>query len=71
MILTVDIGNSRIKWASWQAEKIVARGAAAYTADKSAEVFDRLFSMVEKPAQVFAICVAGKELSWSLGEWSK
>ncbi|GMR01668.1 MAG: pantothenate kinase [Gammaproteobacteria bacterium] len=71
MILTVDIGNSRIKWASWQAEKIVARGVAAYTVDKSAEVIDKLFSVVEKPVHIFALCVAGNKLSQGLGEWSE
>jgi len=71
MILTVDIGNSRIKWASWQADKIVARGVVAYTADKSADVFDELFSVVEKPAFIFAVCVAGNKLSTGLDEWSK
>ncbi len=71
MILTVDIGNSRIKWASWQAEKIVARGVAAYAADKSADVFDKLFSVVEKPTRLFAVCVAGNKRSKELGEWSK
>ena len=71
MILTVDIGNSRIKWASWQAEKIVARGVAAYTADKSADVFEKLFSVVEKPTFIFALCVAGNKLSQGLLEWSK
>ncbi len=71
MILTVDIGNSRIKWASWQAEKIVARGVAAYAADKSVDVFDKLFLVVEKPARLFAVCVAGNKRSKELGEWSK
>lgn len=71
MILTVDIGNSRIKWASWQVEKIVARGVAAYTVDKSAEVFDDLFSVLEKPAFIFAVSVAGNKLSTGLDEWSR
>ena len=72
MILTVDIGNSRIKWASWQAEKIVARGVAAYSADnKRADVFDRLFSAVERPTRLFAVCVAGNKCSKELVEWSK
>jgi type III pantothenate kinase len=70
MILTVDIGNSRIKWALWQAEKIVARGAVAYSADKSTDVFDELFSAVEKPAHIFAVCVAGNKHSQALSEWS-
>ena len=71
MILTVDIGNSRIKWASWQAGKIVARGVTAYTADESEEALDKLFSVLEKPAHIFAVCVAGNKCSQGLNEWSK
>lgn len=71
MILTVDIGNSRIKWASWQAGEIIARGVASYKSDAPADVFDGLFSALEKPAQIFVACVAGKKLSRGLGEWCK
>jgi len=71
MILTVDIGNSRIKWASWQAEKIVARGVATYIADKSTDVFGELFSVVEKPTHIFAACVAENKYSQGLSEWCK
>jgi len=69
MTLTVDIGNSRIKWALWQAEKIVARGALSYEADNCAEAFDELFTPLEKPAHIYAACVAGKKVSQALGEW--
>jgi len=71
MILTVDIGNSRIKWASWQTEKIIARGVAPYTADKSSESFDQLFSVVERPMRVFAVCVAGGDMCPNLSKWVK
>lgn len=71
MILTIDIGNSRIKWALWQAEKIIARGAACYELNKIAEAFDQLFSAIEKPSQVFAVCVAGNEIPRVLSEWVK
>jgi type III pantothenate kinase len=71
MILTVDIGNSRIKWASWVAEKIVARGAAAYGEEKTAGSFDELFSTVLRPSNVFALCVAGDEKQQALSEWVK
>ncbi len=71
MILTVDIGNSRIKWASWLAETIVARGVLAYDAKKMAGVFDQLFYTVEKPDNVFALCVAGDEMQRALSEWVK
>ncbi len=71
MILTVDIGNSRIKWAAWQGEEIIARGVAAHTLENGAAVFDDLFSAMEKPAHVFALCVAGDKLSLDLVEWSR
>jgi len=71
MILTVDIGNSRIKWALWRADKIVERGVVAYSVDNSTDSFDELFSKVEKPTHIFVVCVAGNELSRSFKEWSK
>jgi type III pantothenate kinase len=69
MILTVDIGNSRIKWASWMVEKIVARGVARYDEKGLSETFDELFSTVLRPAEVYALCVAGKEMQQALTEW--
>ncbi len=69
MILTVDIGNSRIKKALWRDEKIVARDVVAYTSDNSADAFDALFAEMEKPAQIFAACVAGDALYQGLSEW--
>jgi len=71
MILTVDIGNSRIKWALWRADKIVERGAATHAIDNHADGFDELFSKVGKPTYIFAVCVAGNKLSQGLSEWSK
>lgn len=71
MILTVDIGNSRIKWALWRANNIVARDVSAYAVGKSVDTFDKLFSPLEKPARIFAVCVAGDDLSQALSEWIK
>ena len=69
MILTIDIGNSRIKWASWQAEKIIARGVSAYTAETAADVIDALFSVVEKPERIFLVCVAGEGVYPLVSQW--
>lgn len=71
MILTVDIGNSRIKWALWQAENIIARGVSAYGVDNRVDTFDALFSPIERPARIFAVCVAGDDMSQALSEWVK
>ena len=71
MILTVDIGNSRVKWASWMAERIVARGVAAYAEEETTVTFDKLFSTVLKPSCVFALCVAGHAKQQALSKWVK
>jgi len=76
MILTVDIGNSRIKWALWQADVIVDRAAATYEIDKSMDAFDKLFSSLEKlsaekPSQIYAVCVAGDKMSQALTVWAR
>ena len=69
MILTIDIGNSRIKWAAWLTERIIARGVSGYSAENAADVFDRLFSAIEKPQQVFLVSVAGEKLFPVLSDW--
>ena len=71
MILTIDIGNSRIKWALWQAEKIIARGVSDDDTDGSAADLDKLLSVVEKPARVYAVCVAGEKMRQKLTGWVK
>jgi len=74
VILTVDIGNSRIKWASWENEKIVARGVASYISNEMLGAFNKLFSALrkassKKPLHVYAVCVAGDEMSQALSDW--
>ena len=76
MILTVDIGNSRIKSASWQAGKIVDRNVVAYDKNNPSESFSELFSAhsavsEERPLNVLAVCVAGDDVSQALHEWVK
>lgn len=68
-MLTVDIGNSRIKWAQWQAGVIIARGVTGYEVEKIADVFTTLFSSLQKPSDIFAVCVAGDEVCQALSEW--
>jgi len=72
MIITVDIGNSRIKWAAWQADTIVGRGVEAYTKqDKREAVLEKLFSTVKNPSHVFAVCVADSQYQLALEKWSR
>ena len=76
MILTVDIGNSRIKSASWLSDKIVDRGAVTYAKNNPWESIDELFSTLnavseEPPSRVLVVCVAEDEVSQALHEWVK
>lgn len=74
MIITVDIGNSRIKSAQWSDGVIVARSVAVYDKSGASDVgnslaLDSLFESVHKPARVFAVCVAHDDLRAALEEW--
>ncbi len=71
MILTIDIGNSRIKWALWQADVIVDRAVVAYEIDERMDAIDKLFSGLKKPSQIYAVCVAGDKMSQALSVWVK
>lgn len=82
MIYTIDIGNTRIKWASWQADKITARGVATYDGDKLEKSFDKLFSVItapsesglgseQGPSRILVVCVAGNVVAAALNEWVK
>jgi len=69
MILTVDIGNTRVKWALWMVGAITDRGVITYGAYKEKEVFTQLFADLKKPEKVFAVCVAGDEIRQLLADW--
>jgi type III pantothenate kinase len=68
MILTIDIGNSRIKWAQWLAEVIIARGVAAYDESASADDIGQLLA-VDKPTSVYALCVGNDRMRSMLSDW--
>lgn len=69
MILTVDIGNSRIKLAQWQAGVIVARKASSPADVSVIATLDALFSGVDKPSRIFAVCVADEKKRQALIDW--
>ena len=71
MILTVDIGNSRVKWALWMVEKIIDRGAVNYGAYDGMKALDKLFSSAQKPEKIFAVCVASEQMRRLLIDWAQ
>ena len=76
MIVTIDIGNSRIKGAVWLADVIVERAVVSYEIEASVDAFEQLFSSLkkssaEKPSQIYAACVAGDKVSQALTVWAR
>lgn len=69
MILTVDIGNSRIKLAQWQAGIIVARKVSSPADINLATTLDALFSGLDKPSRMLAVCVADEKKRQALVAW--
>lgn len=60
MILTIDAGNSRIKWALWRQDLIVERGAVPYDKASVSQTLQETFAGIAGPAAVYAVCVAGE-----------
>lgn len=85
MIVTIDIGNSRIKWAGWRDGVIVARGSAVHAGGSlSDDFFHQLFAVpfasgspdqsdsagdMWSPSQIFAVCVADQDIRRALDLW--
>lgn len=69
MNLVIDIGNSRIKWASTENSRLHGPGAVYYPGRPLAEVFTGAWGALEPPSRVVCTCVAGGQIGASLADW--
>jgi type III pantothenate kinase len=69
MILLADVGNSRIKWVSWEAGAFQARGRTDHGEESWGELMDRLWVDWPRPTRVLIVSVAGAEASAELSQW--
>src|SRR5205823_1800206 len=60
--LLVDLGNTRIKWARFDGERLSAPGAAAHSAWRAADYGRRLFGGRAPPDSMLVASVAGARL---------
>ena len=67
MILLLDIGNTRIKWARLEGRRFEAGGAASHLDDEIGTVLDRAFDGPD-PSHVLASNVAGPLIAEALNE---
>ena len=68
-MLTVDIGNSGIKWGIWQEDQLVLAEDGVYEKASIKAVLDDVFSGAPKQDEVWVSCVAGKDVEQALTEW--
>ncbi len=63
MILTFDIGNSRIKWAQWRSGAILCNGSFSSDQCSLSTFMTKYHANNQSPEKVFAVCVGANELS--------
>ena len=67
-VLTVDIGNTRIKWALWDKQQMVHQGSSAYSRQHAQEAFS-CWDDLEAESRVIVACVAGGAIENALSDW--
>lgn len=70
MILLVDIGNSRIKWAIYHKEQFRFGGATSYTNGLTASLFLKLWAELPRPEHIWISSVVGEKTHWILKRWT-
>ena len=68
-MLTIDIGNSGVKWGIWQEDMLILAEDGYYEKESLQATFDEIFSGAPKQDSVWVSCVAGPEIEQALIEW--
>ena len=67
-MLTIDIGNTHIKWAVWKGRQISRSGSCVYSKQNPEKAFDS-WSDMQPEKQVLVACVAGEFVEHALKAW--
>ena len=67
-MLTIDIGNTNIKWALWDRESMVRSGSFAYSKQHLRQAFDN-WQDLHPAGQAMVACVAGASVEAALIDW--
>jgi type III pantothenate kinase len=68
MMLTVDIGNTCVKWAVWHDARIVQTGSGEYSKQEPENVF-AMWNDLQPEKRVMVACVAGEPVELALSNW--
>ena len=67
-MLTIDIGNSRIKWAVWNHNRMIQAGSCAYS-KQDAKIAFAMWKDIQPEQHIIVACVAGASVEHALIEW--
>ena len=70
-MLTIDIGNSSIKWAIWQDGQPILAETDTYHKESIQQTFDGIFSGAPQQDSVWVACVASKDIEKALTEYAR
>lgn len=68
-MLTIDIGNSGIKWGIWEEGQLILAETTAYKKESVNAALDETLSEVSKSDTIWVSCVAGPEVEKALSVW--
>ncbi|MFC1589663.1 type III pantothenate kinase [Pseudomonadota bacterium] len=68
-MLTIDIGNSGVKWGIWQENMLILAQDGHYEKELLHDTFDEIFSGAPAQDTVWVSCVAGPDVEQALTEW--
>ena len=67
-MLTIDIGNTRIKWALWRDDCITQTGSCDFSKPEAEHAFD-VWNDLQAVKTVIVACVAGDSVEQALNSW--
>lgn len=68
-MLTIDVGNSSVKWGIWQDGQLILAEGSHYEKDSIRATFDKIYSGAPYQDTVWVSCVAGHEVEQALTDW--
>lgn len=71
MILLVDIGNTRLKWAEWESGRMAVSRSARHNGHALQDVLTQHWLDLSPPERLVAANVAGEDRAAALASWTK
>lgn len=68
-MLTIDIGNSGVKWGIWQDGQLILAEDSPYQMGSLHATFDKIYSGAPYQDAVWVSCVAGPDVEQTLTDW--